>query len=69
MRYKGYIGIAQFDEEIDTFHGHVINTKDVITFYGSSVSELRCEMQKSVDEYLVFCQEQGKVPEFPMGSS
>ena len=58
IAYKGYIGI-------DLFHGTVINTNDVITFYGASVSELREEMQRSIEGYLEFCKEQGKVPEKP----
>ena len=63
IEYKGYIGIVDFDPEIDLFHGTVINTNDVITFYGASVSELREEMQKSIEGYIEFCKEQGKTPE------
>ena len=65
IEYKGYIGVFDFDPEIDSFHGSVINTNDVITFYGSSVAELRGEMKKSVEEYLEFCREQGRKPEDP----
>ncbi|HLC14598.1 MAG TPA: type II toxin-antitoxin system HicB family antitoxin [Thermodesulfovibrionia bacterium] len=63
IEYKGYIGVVEFDPEIDEFHGTVINTNDVITFYGSSVAELRIQMQKSVDTYIEFCLQQGKEPE------
>jgi predicted HicB family RNase H-like nuclease len=65
IEYKGYIGIVDFDPEIDSFHGTVININDVITFYGSSVAELREEMRQSVEDYLEFCQEQGREPEKP----
>ena len=65
IAYKGYIGTVNFDPEIDLFHGTVINTNDVITFYGASVTELRAEMQKSIEGYLEFCTEQGKAPEQP----
>jgi predicted HicB family RNase H-like nuclease len=65
IKYKGYIGVVDFDPESDSFHGTVINTSDVITFYGSSVAELRAEMQKSVEAYLEFCREQGRKPEAP----
>ncbi len=65
IEYKGYIGEIEFDPEIDSFHGTVINTNDVITFYGTSVMELRNEMRKSIDEYLEFCKEQGRGPEQP----
>ncbi|MCC7263367.1 MAG: type II toxin-antitoxin system HicB family antitoxin [Candidatus Latescibacteria bacterium] len=65
IEYKGYTGTFEFDPEGDTFHGTVINTSDIITFYGSSIAELRREMRRSVDEYLAFCQEQGRLPEKP----
>lgn len=65
IEYKGYMGVFAFDPERDTFHGTVINTNDVISFYGSSTAELRREMRKSVDEYLAFCREQGRSPEKP----
>ena len=63
IEYKGYIGVIDFDPEIDLFHGTVINTQDVITFYGASVRELREEMQKSLEVYFEVCEEQGKVPD------
>ena len=65
IEYKGYIGIFEFDPELDTFHGTVTNSNAVITFYGKSVAELRKEMCASVDEYLAFCQEEGRQPEKP----
>ena len=65
IEYKGYIGVVDFDPEIDLFHGTVINTNDVISFYGASVNELREEMQKSIEGYLGFCKEKGKTPEKP----
>ena len=37
----------------------------MITFYGASVTELREEMEKSVEGYLEFCREQGITPEKP----
>lgn len=65
IEYKGYIGVVDFDPEIDLFHGTVINTQDIITFYGASVTELREEMQKSLEVYFEVCEEQGKVPDKP----
>lgn len=62
IEYKGYIGVVDFDPEIDLFHGTVINTQDVITFYSASVAELQKEMQKSLEVYFEVCKEQGKVP-------
>ena len=69
IEYKGYIGVIDFDPEIDLFHGTVINTQDVITFYGASVTELREEMQKSLEVYFEVCKEQGKVPDKPFSGT
>lgn len=65
IEYKGYLGLIDFDPESDSFHETIINIKDVITFYGSSVTELRQEMKRSIEVYLAFCREQGREPEAP----
>ncbi len=65
IEYKGYVGVIEFDPEIDLFHGTVINTNDVITFYGASVPQLKKELRRSVEEYLELCREQGRDPERP----
>ena len=65
MEYKRYHGKVDFDEEAEIFHGEVINVKDVITFEGKSVEELKQAFQDSVDDYLAFCEERGEEPEKP----
>ena len=42
-----------------------MNTRSVISFYGSSVEELREEMAASVDTYLEVCEEKGIDPDRP----
>ncbi len=41
MEYKGYFAKVEFDDEANIFHGEVINLRDVITFEGETVDELR----------------------------
>ncbi len=65
IEYKGYLGVFNFEPDSGSFHGTVVNTNDVISFYGSSVAELRREMRRSVEEYLAFCREQDRPPEKP----
>ncbi len=65
FKYKGYIGKVDFNEEKDLFHGEVINTRDVITFKGKSVRELKKGLRDSVDDYLDFCKERGEEPDKP----
>ncbi|MEO7653380.1 MAG: type II toxin-antitoxin system HicB family antitoxin [Bryobacteraceae bacterium] len=65
MTYKGYQAIVELDEEADLFHGEVINTRDVITFQGSSVEQLKQAFEDSVDDYLELCASRGEDPEKP----
>lgn len=65
MEYKGYIGKVEFDDEADIFHGEVMNLRDVVTFQGKSVEDLRTAFQESVEDYLAFCTERGEEPERP----
>ncbi len=65
MTYKGYSAYVEFDDEAGIFHGEVLDTKDVITFQGSSVAELRKAFKDSVDDYLAFCKERGEEPDKP----
>jgi predicted HicB family RNase H-like nuclease len=48
MDYKGFIGIVEYD----SFHGEVINTKDVITFQVRSVQEIEKTFTESIEDYL-----------------
>lgn len=63
--YKGYIGKIDYDDEAGIFHGEVINTRDVITFQGKSVNELKKALKDSVEDYLEFCLERGEEPDRP----
>lgn len=65
MEYKGYIGKVDFDDDAGIFHGEVINTRDVITFQGTSVEEIRAAFHDSVEDYLDFCAQLGHAPEKP----
>ena len=71
MSYKGYEAVIEFDDEAELFHGEVINLRDVITFQGASVTELKDALKDSVEDYLAFCKERGEEPEkpFPANSS
>ncbi len=65
MEYKGYIGHVTFDDEADIFYGDVVNTRDIITFQGKSVEEIRNAFHESVDVYLEWCKERNKAPDKP----
>ena len=65
MEYKGYVGKVEFDDEAGIFHGEVLDTRDMITFQGQSVAELKTAFQGSIDDYLAFCEQRGEEPNKP----
>ena len=65
MEYKGYNGVIEFDDEAGIFHGEVALVRDVITFQGTSVDELRQAFRDSIDGYLEWCLERGEEAEKP----
>jgi predicted HicB family RNase H-like nuclease len=65
MEYKEYLGKVEFDDEANIFHGEIVNIRDVITFEGQSVDELRQAFEDSIEDYLAFCAERGEQPEQP----
>jgi predicted HicB family RNase H-like nuclease len=69
MEYKGYLGVIEYDAEAGIFHGEVINLRDVITFQGTCVEELRAALKDSVEDYLLFCAERGEDPEKPFSGN
>jgi predicted HicB family RNase H-like nuclease len=65
MKYKGYTGVVEFDEESSSLYGRVIGLRDVITFQGDSVAEVTRAFHDSVDDYLEFCAKRGRTPDKP----
>lgn len=52
MKYKGFVGIVQEDEEEGGFNGRIINTKDLVTFEADSVEDIEKEFKAAVDDYI-----------------
>jgi predicted HicB family RNase H-like nuclease len=65
LNHKGYVGHVQFDDQAEIFHGEIIGIRDVVTFQGKSVSELRKAFVDSVEDYLDFCKGKDREPEKP----
>ena len=60
MKYKGYIGHVEYDDEAKIFHGEVVGLSDIITFQGKSVDELEEAFKGSVDDYLLGVKKEAK---------
>ena len=65
LKYKGFTGHAEYDDQARIFHGEVIETRDVITFQGTTVVEVERAFRDSIDDYLEFCGQRGEEPDKP----
>jgi len=65
LKYKGYTGYVEFDDEAGIFHGEVLDLRDVITFQGKTVEEVKKAFRDYIDEYLGFCKERSEKPDKP----
>jgi predicted HicB family RNase H-like nuclease len=63
LNYRGYTGHLEIDAEAGIIFGRVLDIRDVVTFKGETVAEIKQAFQESVDDYLDFCQELGQEPD------
>ena len=67
MEYKGYVAAVEFDDSANVLHGRVVNSGPypIATFECTDVGKLRQEFERSIDEYLAWCQEDNVAPKQP----
>ena len=65
MTYQGYEASISLDDDATLFHGEVLNLRDVVTFQGQSVTDLKKAFAESIDDYVAFCKQRGEEPERP----
>lgn len=65
MRYKGYPARIEYSDEDGCFVGRVAGIRDIITFHGESVGEVREAFEEALNFYLDSCDERGEPPNKP----
>ena len=63
IEYKGYIGSVEFSEKDELFYGKVQGIRSLISYEGSTASELLNDFHNAIDEYLALCEEEKTEPE------
>ena len=63
MEYKGYVGSVEFSETDGVLFGKVQGIRSLISYEGTTVSELVHDFHDAVDDYLALCAEEGSEPE------
>lgn len=66
IEHGEYIARVEYDPEDEVFHGEVQNLRDVVSFQGRSVKELRKAFADSITFYEETCHTHGKEPERPL---
>ena len=69
IQYKGYVGSVEFSEEDKLFYGKVLGIRSLISYEGSSATELLDDFHGAVDDYLQSCKDQNKEPEIAFKGS
>jgi len=64
MEYRGYVAQVEFDDSVEVLHGRIVNSGPypIATFEATDARELRKEFERSVDDYLEWCAEDGVEP-------
>ena len=66
LKYKGYTGSVDYSEEDNCLYGKVLGmSKDMITYEGQDINELRRDFEGAIDDYLALCKATGKAPRAP----
>lgn len=63
MFYKDYIGSVHYSTEDEVFYGELEGINDLVSYEGTSVTELKAAFEEAVEDYLELCQMNGKEPE------
>ena len=69
MEYKGYIGSVEFSEADQILYGKVQGIRSLISYEGTTVTELVEDFHSAVDDYLELCSAEGKSEAYPRGSA
>lgn len=61
LKYKGYTGSVDYSEEDNCLYGKVLGmSKNMITYEGQDVDELRKDFEGAIDDYLIVCKAKDK---------
>ena len=70
LKYKDYSGTVEYSENDNCLYGKVIGmNKNIISYEGKTVEELKTDFEAGVDLYLEGCQERGVKPQKPYSGS
>lgn len=61
LKYKGFIGTAQWSKYDNLYYGRILNTTDLVSYDGKTLKELNKDFILAVEDYIEICAEYNKV--------
>lgn len=63
LSYKGYHGSVEYSLEDGVLYGQVVDMSSLISYEGTTITELRTDFERAVDAYLAECAAHNEKPE------
>ena len=63
IKYAGYEGTAELDQECLVCRGRILFIEDLVTYQADSTKELQVAFEEAVDDYLATCKALGRRPQ------
>ncbi|MBM2815848.1 MAG: hicB [Ignavibacteria bacterium] len=57
LKYKDFIGSVHFNADDNVFYGKIEGIESLISFEGSTVTELKESFEEAVNDYLEICEQ------------
>lgn len=62
LTYKDYSGTVEYSEADSCLFGRIVGIRDIVSYEGESVLEIRQAFEDAVDDYVEHCRSIGKEP-------
>src|ERR1700723_1820743 len=69
LHHNGYDGSVEYNAEDRILYGSLLGIRDMVTYEGSDVDSLEANFKAAIEEYLAFCEAEGKTPDRPFKGS
>ena len=63
IEYNNYVGSVEFSETDGVFYGKVQGISSLISYEGTTMSELIDDFHGAVDDYIELCKDENIIPE------
>ena len=63
LKHKDFLGSIEYSPEDGVLFGKILGIDDLVSYDGTSITEIKQAFEEAVDDYFETCAEIGKKPE------